>query len=137
MNAKAAGLFKQWVDAVRFARLETFAKLDKGATKAKGFSTGARIMHTQPSAAYDAGTRWKLPEDLPLSWDDFVGAIKAEGKAGDELVTKVAELTAAIGDAKVTEYSATFLEKHKGNADRLAELVNRLQVKLDAKEIKS
>ncbi len=131
MNAKAAGIFKQWVDAVLFARLETFAKIDKATKKAKGHSTGARIVHTQPCAAYDAGARWKLPEELPLSWADFWEALQSEGKRASELAERIVAMTTELNDQSVTKFSLEFVEKNKGNADRLAELANRLSVKLD------
>lgn len=133
MNAKAAGIFKQWVDAVLFARLETFTKLDAATKKAKGYSTGARVIHTNPCAAFDAGARWKLPEDLPLSWDDFIGAVEAESHRAGELAAQIAKLTEEIGDDSVTKFAATFAEKNKSHADRLAELVNRLTIKLEDK----
>ena len=136
MHAKAAGMLKQWVDAVLFARLETFAKLEKGQQRAKGFSTGARVVHTQPSAAYDAGARWKLPEELPLSWDDFMGAIHADGKKAAELEEQVTSMCEELGDEKVTAFAVEFVVKNKGNADRLAELANRLNIKLDEKKTK-
>lgn len=136
MHAKAAGMLKQWVDAVLFARLETFAKLEKNAQKAKGFSTGARIVHTQPSAAYDAGARWKLPEELPLSWDDFMSAIHADTRRASELEEQVVAMSTELGDESVTKFAMEFAIKNRGNADRLAELVNRLNIKLDEKKSK-
>lgn len=133
MNEKAAGLLKQWVDAVLFARLETFAKIDKESKKAKGYSTGARLVHTQPCAAFDAGSRWKLPEEIPLSWDDFWGAVEADSAKASELIEQITKLTADIGDEQVTKFSAVYAGKNKTNTDKLAELVNRLSVKLDEK----
>jgi hypothetical protein len=134
MNAKAAGLLKQWVDAVLFARLETFAKAEKGATKAKGFSTGARIMHTQPSAAYDAGSRWKLPDELPLSWADFVAAVEADKGKAKVLEAQIAEMARKLQDPELEAKVADAVAKAKGNADRLAEIANRLAIKVQEKE---
>lgn len=136
MNAKAAGLVKQWVDAVLFARLETFTREDKATKKAKGYSSGARIMHTTPSAAYDAGTRWKMPEEIPLAWADFFDAVQSESHRTTELVAHVSKLLEEIGDAEVSKFSNVFVEKNRGSADRLAELVNRLGIKLEEKKNK-
>jgi hypothetical protein len=134
MNAKAAGLLKQWADAVLFARLETFTKLDPVTKKAKGYSSGARVLHTHPCAAYDAGTRWKLPDEIPLSWGDFWEAVQAESERATHLLAQIANLTSEIDDAEVTKFTAKFTETNKTNADRLAELANRLGLKLDAKK---
>ena len=134
MNAKASGLFKQWADAVLFARLETFTKVDPSTKKAKGYSSGARVLHTQPCAAYDAGARWKLPDEIPLSWEDFFAAVQAEASRAGELAAQAVKLSLEIGDPEVTRFSNGFIEKNSGNADRLAELVNRLALKLDEKK---
>jgi hypothetical protein len=134
MNAKAAGILKQWVDAVLFARLETFTKVDPGTKRAKGYTSGARVAHTQPCAAYDAGARWKLPEEIPLAWSDFYEAIQAESGRANELAAQIAAITTELNDADVTKFAAAYTERNKGNADRLAELVNRLSIKLEEKK---
>lgn len=131
MNPQAAGVLKQWVDAVLFARLETFTKVERG--RAKGYSSGARVIHTQPCAAYDAGARWKLPDELPLSWGDFYGAVQAESGRAGELLEQIGKLVAELGDPAIGKMAETYAEKHKTNADRLAELVNRLSMKLEEK----
>lgn len=136
MNPKAAAVLRQWVDAVLFTRLETFTKVEKDTKRAKGHSTGARIIHTQPSAAYDAGTRWKLPDEIPLGWDPFWEAVEAETHKADELLESVTKLTAELSDPGVTKFAASFVEKNRSNADKLAELVNRLNIKLDEKHLR-
>lgn len=133
MNAKAAGLLKQWADAVLFARLEVFVKQEKG-QKTRGFSSGARVLHTSPCAAYDAGARWKLPEQLPLSWDDFFAAVQAESSRGAEIVTKIEQLTKQLADEAVTKFAKEYVEKNKNAPDRLVELANRIEMKLDTKQ---
>lgn len=138
MNVKAAAPFKQWVDCVLFAQLETHAKLEKGARKAKGLSAGVRVVHTQPNAAYDAGARWRnIAEEIPLGWDELLSAIAAAEGATATLGVQVAELIAKLNDPEITKAATAFAEKNKNNADRLTELVNRLQVKLEEKEAKA
>lgn len=137
MNANAAGLLRQWCDFVLFMRHEAFAKVEKGAQKAKGYSTGARVMHTQWSAAYDAKTRCKLPEELPISWSALTEAIHSAGAKVDDLKKEIAELVVAINDAEVTKKAATYVADAKDNADRLAEVANGLRLKKAEKETES
>lgn len=82
VHAKAGGLLKEWCDAVLFANYETFAK--KAAkdeknkyAKSKGVSTGARLLFTERTAAYDAKNRYGLPSQLPLSWAELEAAMAA------------------------------------------------------------
>lgn len=76
MNEKASGLFKRWVDHVLFLQVEHVARQtdDK---RTIGRTTGARIAHTSPCAAYDAKAR-DLPPELILpptgGWDVFFSA---------------------------------------------------------------
>ena len=132
----AAAPFKQWVDAVLFARIETFVKVDSKTKKAIGIATEKHMLMTQPSAAYDAGSRWKLPEEMDLSWDTFIAAVQDEGNRAGELAAQAAQIVKDLDDAEVTSFATAFIERNKGNADRLAELVNKLSVKLEAKGTK-
>ena len=100
MNERAAGLVKESVGYVLFARYESFAKTDDD-KRTRGFSDGTRILHTQWSASFDAKNRGDLPAELPLSWADFeaatlAGAPKAEAK----LRADIAALLPAIPDEK-------------------------------------
>lgn len=131
MHQGTAGLFKQWADAVLFVQMETFTSIDKKTKRTLASTSGARIVHTAPSAAYDAGARWKLPETLPLSWDDFYGAVRAEGARAGELAVQAASIATALADPEVTKFVEGYVAKNKANADKLAELVNRLSLKLE------
>ena len=136
LNDKAAGLLRQWADAVIFARHEAFTKVDSKTKRAKGYSTGARVMHTNWSAAFDAKNRYGLPDELPLSWQDFAAAIQSADDRAKDLVEQIGKLAADLDDPKIAKFSAEYVDKNRSNADKLAELVNRLNVKLDEKNTK-
>lgn len=132
----ASAPFKEWVDAVLFAKIETFVKVDAKSKRAIGISTEKHVLMAKPAAAYDAGSRWKLPEDLDVAWDAFFSAVQDEGKRAGELAAQIAKMVAELNDADVTAFSAGFVEKNRTNADRLVELVNRLTAKLEEKRTK-
>lgn len=90
LNAKAAGIWKEWPDAVLFASHDDVASKDTRTKRVRGISTGARVVRTVHHAAYDAKNRFGLPEELPLSWAEFYAAVEAGPAA------RVAELRAAI-----------------------------------------
>jgi len=109
LNLKAAGLYKEWVDAVLFANWDQFAAKKKNEkegvfAKGKGVSTGARLLFTQRTAAYDAKNRFGLPQSLPLEWAALDQAMR-EGQPSTpadliaEITRKAADLTAADKDA--------------------------------------
>lgn len=70
-------LLKEWCDCLFFANFDTILtgnvsrKTGEIQGKAKGRSYGKRLMYTQRTAAYDAKSRFDLPESMPLDWDIF------------------------------------------------------------------
>lgn len=90
LNQKAAGLWKEWPDAVLFAAHDDVASKDTRTKRVRGVSSGARVMRTVHHAAYDAKNRFGLPEELSLSWSEFYAAVEAGPAA------RVAELRTAI-----------------------------------------
>ena len=80
LNEKASGLFKEWCDEVLFMRLQTYTWKETEKGKAKGVSSGLRIMHTARTAAYDAKNRCNLPEEIDytnIGWKAYADAVAA------------------------------------------------------------
>jgi hypothetical protein len=130
LHDKAAGLIKERADCVLFARLETFAVKDDKTKRVKGVSSGARIVHTTRTAAFDAKNRHDLPDRLPLSWEDYWAAIQAHRPADPaELVKAINEKAKKLG-GDVQKFAADWVTKHATNAAELAKLNNRLEAKV-------
>jgi hypothetical protein len=105
LDPKAAALIREWSDATLFARFETYASKSKDTPRAKGVSTGARIIHTVQSAAYDAKNRYGLPESMPLDWATFHEAARSGAPAD-----------AAALRAEIEKKLAAVPEKHLAKA---------------------
>jgi len=133
MHHKAAGVLQQWCDFVLFMRHEVVAKKDDS-RRNKGTETGARIIHTRWSAAFEAKARVKLPDEIPLSWSEFASAVGAAEGAVDELKARIGRLIEQIGDVDVTKKATGYVAAAKNDPDRLAEIANALTVKLGNKE---
>ncbi len=106
---KSAAVIREWCHTVAFAQFEQFGEKDARTKKVKGVSTGARIMHFQRSAAFDAKDRTGLPESLPLSWEAFAEASKAGASNLTNLVAEIKRKSAQLGgeiDKKTTEVLA-------------------------------
>jgi hypothetical protein len=127
LNDKAAGLIKEWSDAVFFANYETVAKEDKKTKRVRGIDTGARLIYTQRRAAYDAKTRYALPESLPLSWVEFEAAVRANRPADPEvLVAEIRRKASALGPS-FEKSAEDAIKRAAGDASKLAilnDLVN-------------
>lgn len=134
LHEKAAGLLKEWHDAVLFGHYEEYAEKGDG-RRAKGVSTGARVIHTVRTAAWDAKNRFSLPPTLPLNWDDLAAAIAAGRPAEPaKLREEVAALAASIGDADLTAKVDAAVEKVGEDAAALARIKDRLSAKIAQKE---
>lgn len=85
LHHKAAGFFRDRVDCVLFGEYETYSVTDSK-KRTRGISTGARIVHTQRTAAWDAKNRYDLPPTLPLNWQVFADAVAAHRPADPAVV---------------------------------------------------
>lgn len=125
LHDKSADLLREWADAVLFARHEVTTSTDKTG-KARGRSSGARLLHTQWTAAFDAKNRFDLPDRLPLDWDAFATAIAAHAPADPaRLRAEVEALLPRLAPER-REAARAALEAVGGNAARLAILLDRV-----------
>lgn len=129
IHLKTGGLIKEWCDAVLFATYESYAT-KKGDSKAKGISTGARIVHTQRRAAWDAGNRYNLPETIALDWATFEATARA-GLSMNPAAIKL-EIEQLLAAAPESEFKAKVLAWLGGatNALELTEGLNRVRAHL-------
>jgi AAA domain len=132
LHAKSARIIREWCDAMLFARLEVFTHEVK--KKTKGVDSGARIIHTSKTAAFDAKNRYSMPSQIPLNWDEFYAAAKGGTPATPEkLQAEIAELLEML-DAKTREKGAALVVKAGDDSKRLAELVGWLRGKLQVSD---
>lgn len=102
LHKLAAAAWKEWADAVLFSTHEVLTTR-KTQERAKGVSTGVRVIHTEHSAAWDAKNRYSLPAQLPLSWAAFAEAIAGSratpiGAIVDEIDDLLRGLDAALAE---------------------------------------
>lgn len=135
LHAKSAGIIKEWCDTLLFARLEVFTHEVK--KKTKGVDSGARLVHTSKTAAFDAKNRYSLPSQIPLNWSEFYEAAKGGAPATPEkLQAEIAELLEML-DAKTREKGSALVAKAGNDSKRLAELVGWLRGKLQVSDSNS
>lgn len=116
VHDKAGGLLKEWCDVVGFIRFDEGAAKLKGDTaqtkRARGYSTGARLVHLSRTAAWDAKARLGLPAEFELDaahpWAPFAAATSAARDAtGDDLHGQIAAELARLGAAFTTDDGRT------------------------------
>lgn len=127
LHGKTAGLLKEWCDVVLFANYETFTKKGKGkADRAKATDSGARVVHSQRRAAWDAKNRYDLPEDLPLDWSTFFEAVGAHRPGAPAFYrTQITENLAYVSD-KVADKVRRSVVVAADDAAELARIADKL-----------
>ena len=107
VHDKAGGFLKGWADVVGFCRFDEGGSKLKGATKAKGWSTGRRTLNLVRTAAFDAKGRGGMPAELELDaanpWAPLQKAMDdADNLTAPQLAALVAAEAARIGDVELT-----------------------------------
>jgi hypothetical protein len=130
VHNKAAGLLKEWCDSVLFANYETYAAKDERTKRVRGVSSGARVIHTGRTAAFDAKSRFGLPATLPLDYHEYDAACRA-GRPADPatLIQEIRQRAPALG-GEVEKEALAALDRAGGDAMKLAELSNWVTAKL-------
>lgn len=128
LHEKTSDVLREWVDAVLFARHEVRVIERNG--KPRGQSSGARLLHTTWTAAYDAKNRFDLPETLPLSWEDFESACKAHTPADPAKLKAEIEALLPQLDEDTRTKAVDYLSKHAGDPAKLAQLADRVRSKV-------
>ena len=106
VNTKVAGIFKEWCDAVLFARFEIYVRKDGMKVKAQGGTE--RIVQTTHSAAWDAKNRYGLPEVMDLDMSEIYTRIVA-GKSSGEMLEAIKNAAESM-EAKTKEATLKWCE---------------------------
>lgn len=108
VNTKVAGIFKEWSDAVLFARFEIYVRKEGMKVKAQGGTE--RIVQTTHSAAWDAKNRYGLPEVMDLDMKEIYTRI-VSGKSSSDLLEDI-KAAAENMDAKTKEATLKWCESN-------------------------
>lgn len=96
LNARASALLQEWADVVGFANWRVMVKEhDAGFNKKvkRGVGTGERLLYFQERPAFQAKTRYTLPDSTPLAWSSFADAFRAATATNDGTTTDQPETT--------------------------------------------
>jgi energy-coupling factor transporter ATP-binding protein EcfA2 len=127
IHDRAAGLLKEWADVVGFVTYEQGAKKDDvdKRKKAKGWSTGVRLLRTSRHAAFDAKSRLLLDEEVEIPiddpWQPFAQAIEESYEDQiPKLQAQIKEQTDRIGDVELTGKVAKAVKDAIAKKDEMA-----------------
>lgn len=135
INEKASGLIRGWCDTVLYAKLDSFERVNDKTGRARGVSTGDRIMYTVGTAAYYAKNRDGLPDRMALDWAEYAAAVEAGTPASpEELRAMIDGLLAQVTDEKLIAGVTASLAEVGQDPTKLARVLNRLRERLQPQD---
>lgn len=137
INEKAGGFLREWADTTGFACFEEGgAKLDPDA-KAKGYSTGKRLLKLVRTATYDAKTRLALPEQVELDpshpWAPLAAAVvDSDNQTPITLATAIKAELVRLNDPELSEkvnveVAKAIADNNKGALGRYLNVLRKRQ----------
>ncbi len=83
LHKGANAMVREWADIIGFAHHETAIKKETNgfSTRARGVSTGRRMLRVAETPACVAKNRYSLPDVIPLKWDALVSAMAPAAQA--------------------------------------------------------
>ncbi len=133
---KPAGFFREWCDVIGFCCFDGGVANPPGDEKgkrkerARGFSTGRRLMRFERTAAYDAKRRIPLPETVEITaaspWRPITAAMQLVQADAENLIKHIDAEIERIGDEDITQMATEFRRKHN-DTKNLVRLLNRLR----------
>lgn len=130
---------KEWVDVLGFIMYEQGAAKEKGDRKAKGYSSGNRLVKFERTHAYDAKSRIVLPQELVLQtenpWAPIANAMAVGiSMAPEQIVELINVELARIGDDELTRKVGVAIADAQGHTAKLGSYLNNLKTRESKKE---
>jgi hypothetical protein len=113
INKHAAGMWRQWTDAVLYAAYELAVTKDDPSNKrgkGKGVGSGKRLLYTEEMPAYRAGNRYSLPPIMSLSWREFWATARGDSRETVESITE--RIREMVQGTELAEKAARGLMKY-------------------------
>lgn len=122
----SADLIKQRVDAILFANFKVYPNSED---KRRAYGDGTRVIYPERRPAYDAGNRFGITDEMPLSdWDTFLAFVSPKrSEAENGLRTIIKEMAGKVKDEAVRKKIEEAIPKKKN----LLEL-QQLKTKVEA-----
>ena len=128
LHKALAAMLKEWSDTVLFCRHETVVGKTEN-ERSVAHATGARVMHTTHSAAFDAKNRDDLPAKLPLLWAE----LSQKTRSAKDMAGELEELASRLSPQH-RKIAAEKMKEANGSEDKVRLVLNWARAKAGAKK---
>lgn len=141
VHDKSAGFLREWSDVVGYCAFEDGASRldgDDSRDRARGYTTGRRLIHLERTAAWDAKSRVPMPSEVEIStdnpWAPFAAALEqGRNTTADEIVALIEAELSRIGDEETTTKVRAAVQGANADRSTLSRYLNTLKAR-EAKE---
>lgn len=128
-----SALWREWAEAILFARFETLVKVDDEKDKGRALGTGKRLMYTEQRPAFAAKNRFNLPFEMEVSWPQFKAAVDLYLAGGnpeklEDVVAEIKRLAMSTKDDTLCERIMGALKQAGDNVEKLVKIRDHARV---------
>ena len=123
-----SSLWREYVDALLFARFRTFVKESDDTAKARALSDGTRVVYTRKQPSFQAKNRYGMPPEIEFT-ENFWSVLKSYQAKPPSCVEKVKELyemVAKLKDTELQDKALASIEAGKSDFQKLEVIEKRL-----------
>jgi len=119
-----SAILREWCDIQLFAQQEEFVRERNG--KVRATSTDIRYMHSVRTSAWDAKSRFNIPQRLPLDWEELEHAINVAVTGGtSNIIAEIRENLMHVDEDTQAKVLAS-IDKAGDNQQQLSRIKNKL-----------
>ncbi len=133
LDERVSSLWREWADAILFARFNTYVKNNDDSKKGKAFTDHERSVYASKQAFCQAKNVYGMPlTAMPFGenfWNDFSEYVKrgVVQEKPEDLLSEIDDLTKAIKDEETKALVMKSTEKSKTDINELKKIKNRLK----------
>ena len=135
LDKRTSGLWREWADAIIFARHRTFVNKNEkqGHKKVRAFTDGTRVLYTSNQPFFRAKNHYGLPAEMDFTlqaWKElepyFNKGVDQNAMAGN-VMKEIIDLTALIKDEETQKIVMEATEKAGNDLNELNPILERLR----------
>jgi len=124
-----SSLWREWVDALLFARFRTFIKQGENNEKVRALGDDTRVVYTVKRPAFQAKNRYGLPPEMDFTESFWTNFVTLAGKAPKDIQAMKVEMNALwekLVDQSMKDRVQKAVDEAGDNQEKLLKIYNGL-----------
>lgn len=121
-----SSLWREWVDALFFARFNTYVKTSDESTKGRALSDGKRTVYTTKQPSFQAKNRYGLEPEIEFT-ENFWSIFWTKARKGPDVLPEISTLITKIEDKETVKKVEESVAAAGKDQAKLVAILNRLK----------